>query len=292
MKPEEAKKIASDALATLSGHLKAGRSDQLIAYLAAMGRFHRYSINNLFLILSQCPDAQHVAGFQTWKQLGRWVRKGEKGIVILAPMLLRPKEEAEAGTTTSEKPVKPFLRFRAVYVFDVSQTDGEPLPETVRFAGDPSGHLDRLKRIVAQSGITLRYGDLPPGALGVSRGGSIGIQPGLPPAEEFAVLVHEFAHERLHHGNDRPNSKTIRETEAEAIAFVVATGIGLNAATASSDYISLYDGDSETLAASLDRIQRTATEILIGLIDSHGGTAFQPTRSEAAIAMDARQRCR
>ncbi|MFO0834407.1 MAG: ArdC family protein [Phycisphaerales bacterium] len=287
MKSEEARKIADDALARLSEGLKAGRSEQLLAYLTAMAKFHRYSIHNLILIVCQRPDATHVAGFHTWKQLGRFVRKGEKGILILAPMLLRKSEDDVDPGDTQEK--RRVLRFRAVYVFDVSQTDGKPLPDTVRFAGDPSGHLDRLRRTIAGAGITVDYGGVPPGADGVSTGGRIGLRPGMAPAEEFAVLVHEYAHECLHRGDDRPKSKKVRETEAEAVAFVVSTAIGLEAKTASSDYISLYDGDDDVLAASLDRIQRTAAEMMVAIL---GEPERTPERESADTLMSAGADCR
>jgi hypothetical protein len=138
MKAEEAKKLADQALDNLNAALAAGKSDALIAYLAAMGRFHDYSFGNVMLIVMQRPDATHVAGFNTWKTLGRFVKKGEKGIVIIAPMLIKPKDNAAAS---AEKD-RTILRFKAVYVFDVSQTDGEPLPEFARVGGNPNGHAD------------------------------------------------------------------------------------------------------------------------------------------------------
>ncbi len=106
---------------------------------------------------------------------------------------------------------------------------------------------------------------MPHDALGVSRGGRISIRPDLEPAVAFSVLAHELAHELLHRGEDRPASKTVRETEAEAVAFVVCQAIGLETGTAASDYIQLFDGKAETLAASLDRIQKTAAEIIAAL---------------------------
>lgn len=286
MNSDEAKKLASGAIASLSDALKAGRSEQLIACLRAAATFHRYSINNVFLIVSQRPDATHVAGFQTWKQLGRWVRKGEKGIVILAPMTFR-KADQDAESRDDGKPAKPILRFRAVHVFDISQTDGQTLPETARYAGDPAAHLVRLKELVLAAGISLGYGDVPPGALGVSRGGSIALRSDLAPAEEFAVLVHEFAHEVLHRGESRPPSRTVRETEAEAVAFVVATAIGLNPATSASDYISLYEGDEKTLAASLERIQHTAAGMIVALLDDR---ACEAAHAEASPVLAISQR--
>ncbi|MEK6701635.1 MAG: ArdC family protein [Planctomycetota bacterium] len=264
MKAEEAKKIADQALDNLADALKKGKSDQITQYLAMLARFHRYSFGNVLLILWQNPEATHVAGFGTWKQMGRFVKKGEKGIVIVAPMNIRPKDDEPESKDQAER-AKPRLRFRGVFVFDVSQTDGQPLPEPARVSGDPQHHLTRLKEQVAGRGISLDYDNLPPGADGVSRGGQISVRSGLAPAHEFSVIAHELAHELLHRGDQRPASKTVRETEAEAVAFVVCQAIGLETGTAASDYIQLYDGKTETLAASLDRIQRVAADIIAAL---------------------------
>jgi hypothetical protein len=263
MKAEEARKFADDALNQLSDALAAGKSESLTQFLAAVAKFHRYSFNNIMLILGQRPDASQVAGFQTWKSLGRFVKKGEKGITIIAPMLLKNRE-AEA-TGEGDKPV---LRFRAVHVFDVAQTDGQDLPEVGHVCGDPGMHLAKLQQVVASHGIKLITEELV-GALGVSIGGTIKLAPGLTPAEEFSVLAHEFAHELLHQGPDGVRgTKTLRETEAEAVAFVVTTAIGLKNASASLDYIQLHDGDAKTLGQSLDRIQKTACLILTALLNS------------------------
>jgi len=261
MKAEEAKKIVDQALEQLSEALGQGKSEQLTRYLAMLARFHRYSFGNVLLILSQKPDATHVAGFNAWRKLGRFVRKGEKGIVIIAPMTIKRKDEPKPGEDD-----KPVLRFRGVHVFDVSQTDGEPLPEPAEVSGDPREHLDKLKAEIAERGIELDYEDVPLGADGVSRGGRISVREGLTPAHEFSVLVHEVAHELLHRGEDRPASKTVRETEAEAVAFVVCQAIGLENGFAASDYIQLYDGKPETLAGSLDRIQRASAGIIESII--------------------------
>jgi Antirestriction protein len=264
MKAEEAKKIADQALQNLTDALKSGKSERLTQYLAMLAKFHRYSFGNVLLILSQKPDATHVAGFSTWKQMGRFVKKGEKGIVIIAPMSIRAKDDQETKPEGGRS--RPILRFRGVHVFDVSQTDGQELPEPARISGDPLHNLAAIKEIVRTKGITLDNKDLPAGADGVSRGGRISIRPGLEPANEFSVIVHELAHELLHRGEDRKAiSKTVRETEAEAVAFVVSQAIGLETGTAASDYIQIYDGKAETLAASLDRIQHTAAEIIAAL---------------------------
>jgi hypothetical protein len=179
-------------------------------------------------------------------------------------MMIRKQDEQAAEGERLES----ILRFRGVYVFDVSQTDGQPLPEPARINGDPGRHIDRLRQVIAERGIMLDNADVPIGADGVSRGGRISIRPGLEPANQFSVTVHEFAHELLHRGDDRPQSKTVRETEAEAVAFVVCQAIGLENGTSASDYIQLYNGETKTLAESLDRIQHVAAEIIAALHDA------------------------
>lgn len=263
MQAEQVRQLTDDAITRLTQALDAGKSDTLVRFLAAMAKFHRYSWGNVLLIMFQRPDAGHVAGFNTWKSLGRFVRKGEKGIVIMAPMMIKPREEfAREAREQGEEP-RPVLRFRGVYVFDITQTDGEPLPDAAHVQGDPGQCLDRLRAFVEGRGITLVYDVLPLGVSGASSGGRITLHRGLPPAEEFSVLVHELAHEILHHGEGaQRGTKSSRETEAEAVAFIVSEAVGLSTGTASSDYIQLYNGDRDTLTASLDRIQKTAAEIL------------------------------
>lgn len=266
MKTADANTIAAAALKDLAEALERGMSDTLVRYLAAQARFHRYSFGNVLMILAQRPDATRVAGFHTWRTFGRTVKRGEKGIAIFAPMRVKRRAETDdderAGETT--------LRFRVVHVFDVAQTEGEPLPEPAQVGGDPGRCLDRLRTHIASLGIAIDD-DVPAGAEGCSRGGRIGLKPGLPPAQEFSVACHELAHELLHHTGERP-SKTVRETEAEAVAFIVCESIGLATSTASSDYIRLYAGSAETLAASLERIQRTAASI-IAAVNAEAGAA-------------------
>lgn len=267
MKAEDARKMTDEALARLATALEDGRSESLTQYLAVMARFHRYSFGNILLILAQRPDATRVAGFNAWRDLNRFVRKGEHGIAIFAPMRLRVRADEGAAEQTDEKS-RTVLRFRVVHVFDIAQTDGEPLPEPARVQGDPSVHTARLTAYVATCGIVLERTDVPFGADGVSTGGRIAVRPGLSAAEEFAVIVHELAHELLHRGDDRKDfSKTVRETEAEAVAFVVSAAIGLDTSTAASDYIQVYNGDKDTLSRSLDRIQKTASTILSAISD-------------------------
>lgn len=262
-------KVISNAIDRLAAALDEGNSEKLTRFLSAMARFHRYSVGNVVLILHQCPDATYVAGFRAWKALGRHVKKGERGIVIRSPVLYAKREDTRKEQRDPREQ-EPVMRFKAAHVFDVTQTDGEPLPAFVRPRGDPGEHTDRLKALATERGITLDYTDELGTAEGMSCGGTIKLRIGLSPAEEFAVLVHELAHELLHKGDSRTaSSKTVRETEAEAVAYVVSQAIGLDAHHAAVDYIRLYGGDRETLAASLDRIQRAASEILQALTQHH-----------------------
>jgi antirestriction protein ArdC len=258
MKVEQAKQIASKAL-------EAGHSERLREYLAAMARFHRYSLRNVMLIASQRPDATHVAGFQTWKQLGRFVKKGAKGILILAPVVLRNEAESDNREAEAERTA---IRFRAVYVFDVADTDGKPLAQLGNAEGDPSSHTQRLKEFIASRGIQLEYSDAIYPAQGQCSPGKIVLLPGQSAAEEFATLAHETGHALLHGKARRSETtKTVRETEAEAVAFVVCEAIGLKAQN-SADYIQLYSGNKETLAESLEHVQRASAEILAAITPS------------------------
>jgi antirestriction protein ArdC len=267
MKAEEARKMTDEALAKLAEALEQGKSEALTRYLSVMARFHRYSFGNIMLILAQSPDATHVAGFNTWKSIGRWVKKGEKGITIIAPMILKKRDADESRDEQN----KPIVRFKAVHVFDVSQTEGEPLPETASTAGDPGVYIDRLKLFIESRGITVTHDEVPHGALGVSKGGEIRVRSDLPPAQAFEVLAHELAHEMLHQGDEAVRgSKTVVETEAEAVAFVVCHAVGLQIGSAASDYIQLHQGSKDTLAQSLDRIQKTANTILEALAEQVG----------------------
>lgn len=267
MQVETAKKLVTEQIENLSGALASGHSDQLQNFLSAMARFHRYSMSNVFLIMLQRPDASHVAGYHTWRSLGRHVKEGEKGIAIIAPMRVSTKEESAVQDNSTEKSAEPVVRFRTAYVFDVSQTDGDPLPDIGQASGDPGAFADRLRSLVKQLSIELEFSDDLGGALGVSKGGRIEVKAGLSPAQEFSVLVHELAHEILHQ-KDKANrpSKTVRETQAEAVAFIVAEGIGLDTGGASANYIHLYQGDAKTLIDSLEEVRQAATEILSALL--------------------------
>lgn len=264
MKRDDAIQLVKDGFEQLESALKTGKSDDLLRYLATMARFHNYSFRNLMMICSQNPDATMVAGFRAWKKLGRNVKKGEKGIAIFAPMPFKQKQDATKNSTADSSTEETVMMgFRAVHVFDIAQTDGEPLPEPPKVDGRVRANLARIERVVAQADIELEYEPITDGAKGYSKGGKIAIEETLSDVEKFAVIAHELAHERLHHGERRgQTTKTVRETEAEAVAFIVCNAFGLDSATHSSDYIQLYNGNSDTLKESLKYIQTTAQWIV------------------------------
>lgn len=264
MKAEQIKEITDRATEQLVTALQSGHSEALTAYLKAIGRFHRYSLHNVLLIASQKPNASYVAGFRTWNELGRFVKKGEKGIIILAPIVRRKADDEDEREETRN-----IAGFRAAYVFDISQTDGKELPQIGIVEGDPCAYSDRLHRFAVEQGISIEYSEDIAPARGTSYGGRIAILPGQSAAEEFSTLAHELAHELLHRGDRRANtSKRIRETEAEATAFVVCEAISLQTGSAAADYIQLWNGNVQTLTESLCYIRQAASQMLEALTDA------------------------
>src|SRR5271156_4030124 len=266
-KPNTKQELIAANIKLLIEQLEAGRSDALTNYLTAMSRFHNYSFGNVLEIARQMPTATRVAGFWTWKNLGRSVNAGSKGIRILAPIVgVRRKKDEEAEKDITKQNTRTLLGFRNAYVFDVSQTNGVDLPEMHEISGDPGENIERLAAFVKAQGIQLVYNPKIAPALGVSYGGRIAILPGQSNAEEFSTLVHEAAHEMLHKAERRTaTTKTVRETEAEAVAFVVGKAVGLVNGSASADYINLYHGNASLLAESLEVIQQTSAVILAAL---------------------------
>jgi len=264
MKLEEINNRTTDAVNHLVEALESGQSEVLTQYLSAMARFHNYSFGNVMLIARQKPQATNVAGIRTWNSLGRFVKRGEKGILILAPMIGRKKADSAAEATEDAKQSQAQLYgFRAVYVFDISQTEGKDFPTLTEVQGDVSGYRERLVKFVESQGIALNYSDKIAPAKGLSHGGKITLLSGMQSAEEFSTLAHEIAHEMLHRGDRRTlTTKQVRETEAEAVAFVVCQSIGLDSGSSSADYIQIWHGDANLLRESLEAVQQTAAVIL------------------------------
>ena len=275
MNREEALKKSDEALNELTEALKQGKSEKLLEYLGMLSRFHQYSFCNCMLIYMQQPDASLVAGFNKWKDMSRFVKKGEKGISILAPLVGKRKQGqsaagaivTQASDNDGENNGKVLYGFRVVYVFDVSQTEGQELPEFASLAGDPGDKIDRLEAIIRGKGIELEFAnELPMDANGMSQGGKITINTTRPKPQMFSTMVHELAHELLHWGDRRDSTtKVVRETEAEAVAYVVCRSVGLECSTKASDYIQLWSGDDKVLLQSLELIRTVASKILTEL---------------------------
>ena len=154
--------------------------------------------------------------------------------------------------------------FKVVNIFEVPQPAGRNIPDFASLGGDPGEDVARLEEIIRAHGIGIEYVDhLPFGANGMSEGGKITIDATRPKPQMFSTMVHELAHELLHWGDRRESTtKVIRETEAEAVAYVVCKSIGLELSTRASDYIQIWNGDEQILLQSLEHIRNVASEIL------------------------------
>jgi hypothetical protein len=186
----------------------------------------------------------------------------------------RRKSETETNSDAKESDSEKtydLIAFRPVYVWDVSQTEGKELPELeTEVKGDVGSYLARLTDFTIKQGIKLGFSEKIAPAKGMSYDGAIRLLPDLQPAEMFSTLVHELSHEMLHKRERRTlTTKTVRETEAEAVAFVVCNAIGLETGNVSSDYIQLYHGNAALLRESLEIVQRTAS-VILGALSPEG----------------------
>lgn len=279
-KPISAQQLVRENVQYLIEQLEAGHSEALTAFLRAMALFREYSFGNQTAIARQRPSATRVAGMYAWNQLGRFVNKGERGIAILAPVIgKRSKHAVDADNGEADKPA--LLGFRRVYVWSEDQTHGLPLPELEQVTGEPGIYLDRMREFVHAQGITIEYAESIAPALGMAFGTTIRLLPGQSKAEELTTMIHEAAHIALKHQDRRTaTTKTVRETEAEAVAFVVAQGIGINAAQSAS-YIQLYHGNAALLMESLELVQQTAAVILSALKAEESISQEVPEAAEA-----------
>ncbi|KKN37598.1 hypothetical protein LCGC14_0761670, partial [marine sediment metagenome] len=232
-------------------------TDAMQAWLEAMSKFYTYSPNNQMLIAIFAPHATRVAGYRKWQTFNRTVRRGEKGIPILAPCVYKKDPEDK----DSEKVIR---FFKVVYIFDISQTDGDPLPPAPEWKSPAKAEKLQilLTNFAASKNITVTVTkDLAAGAQGSSAGGDIKLDP----TAGTKTLIHEIAHELLHHGPDRLTlTRETKELEAEAIAYVVALHFGLDDLS-SPNYLVLSNADSRTITARANRIRSTAAEIITAL---------------------------
>ncbi len=273
----------TDGVAALVG------SDAWRAMLDTAARFHSYSLGNLLLIGLQAPAATRVAGFRTWQGLGRQVRKGERGIAILAPCTYRPKPPAEqpdgqpspaAEAGGVARPVEPagsqVRGFRRVFVFDVAQTDGEPLPDVapVLLTGQaPAGLWDKLAGQVTGHGYTVHRGDCS-GANGYTDPATrtVRVRADVNDAQAVKTLAHELGHIECGHVADLPTYTTCRgrcEVEAESVAYIVTAAAGMDPAGYTFAYVAHWaGGDLATVRQAAETVTKAARSILRQLDDT------------------------
>jgi len=233
--------------------------------LIVAGRFHRYSANNVLLITLQRPDASLVAGYGTWKSVDRHVRRGERGIAILAPVISKVTDDR--GDDEEQAPLRTLRGFRVVHVFDVSQTEGKPLPDTgpqLLAGGSPHGLWDAMAAQVHAAGFTLDRGHCGP-ANGYTDHlhRHVRVREDVSAAQASKTLAHELAHVLLH-GPDEPlRPREVAEVEAESVAYVVAAAAGLPTENYSVPYVAGWSaGDTDVLAEAATRVLTTARQII------------------------------
>lgn len=243
-------------LATRTEEAKA--SEEVTQYLRFLSRFHRYSLHNTMAIWIHCPHATHVAGYRAWQKLGRQVCKGQSGVPIFAPCTQSMPDTDDED----EKKARRVIGYKIVYVFDVSQTEGKPLPEAPIVAqGDGSALLPVLEGIATDLGIGLEYRAMSGSHHGTSYGGSIEVDSELDDAGKTSVIVHELAHELLHKGPDRMLlSSRQKETEAESTAYVVCSHFGLE--SAAPNYLALWAAKPEQILEAFQRIRDVAASLI------------------------------
>ena len=270
-------------------------SDNYRKYLRTMSRFHNYSVNNIILIQMQCPEATHVAGFHKWKnEFGRNVRKGERGIRILAPAPVKkkiemtkidphtqmPAKDENGNDITEEKEIKiPY--FKVVSVFDVSQTDGRPLPAIVSTL---DGRVEKydifLEALERSSPVPIGFKKLAPNLDGYfsPKDQAITLREGMSEVQTVCAAVHEIAHAKLHDYDNQPTveveegvfeeperkGRRTEEVEAESVAYSVCQYFHIETAENSFGYIAGWSQGKELkeLRESLETINKTASELI------------------------------
>ena len=285
----ESRDKRADELHQITDKLEKGvkdvfQSDKYKQFLNVMAKFPRYSVNNTMLIMMQRPDAQLCQSFTGWKQMGRYVKKGEKGISILAPAPYkiereqtklddkgRPVYDAD-GEPVKEKVEVTIRAFKVVKTFDLAQTDGKELPTIGpnELVGSIDGYPKLLQALQEISPVPVSFELIDGGAKGYYNleNKSIVIQDGMSEVQTIKTLLHEMAHQKLHDKDTVPEAKDItrngKEVEAESIAYVVCQHYGINTSDYSFSYVAGWSEGKETpeLKTSLDKIRQTASEFI------------------------------
>ena len=265
-------------------------SEKYKTYLNTMSKFHNYSFNNTMLIAMQKPDATLVAGFKAWqKNFDRHVKKGEKGIRILAPAPYKIKEERDKidpvtqellldkdGNPQKEEVEITIPAFRAVSVFDVAQTDGKPIPELAakELLSDVEGYQDMIRAVEAISPVPIELEEIAGDSKGYydREAKRIAVQENMSESQTLKTMIHEVAHSKLHskeveQDEQMRKDRNTKEVEAESVAYTVCQHFGIDTSDYSFGYIAGWSSgrDTKELRASMDTIRKTASELITGI---------------------------
>ena len=265
-------------------------SDSYCNYLSTMSKFHNYSFNNTLLIAMQKPDATLVAGYKAWqKNFERHVNRGEKAIRILAPAPYKIKEERDKidpvtqellldkdGNPQKEEVEITIPAFRAVSVFDLSQTDGKPIPELTakELLSDVEGYQDMIRAVEAISPVPIELEEIAGDSKGYydREAKRIAVQENMSESQTLKTMIHEVAHSKLHskeveQDEQMKKDRNTKEVEAESIAYTVCQHFGVDTSDYSFGYIAGWSSgrDTKELRASMDTIRRTASELITGI---------------------------
>ena len=268
-------------------------SEKYKTYLSTMSKFHNYSFNNTLLIAMQKPEATLVAGYKAWqKDFERHVNKGEKAIRILAPAPYKLKEERdkldpvtgemmfdENGMPQKEQVEVTIPAFRAVSVFDVSQTDGKPIPEleAQELLSTVEGYEDFVQALMNVAPVPIGFEDIPGDSKGYfhTEEKRIAVQENMSESQTLKTMVHEVAHSMLHNKEinrddlmEAPaKDRNTKEVEAESVAYTVCQHFGIDTSDYSFGYIVGWSSgkDMKELKSSLDIIRKTSSELITGI---------------------------
>ena len=268
-------------------------SEKYKTYLSTMSKFHNYSFNNTLLIAMQKPEATLVAGYKAWqKNFERHVNKGEKAIRILAPAPYKIKEERdkldpvtgemmfdENGMPQKEQVEVTIPAFRAVSVFDVSQTDGKPIPEleAQELLSTVEGYEDFVQALMNVAPVPIGFEDIPGDSKGYfhTEEKRIAVQENMSESQTLKTMVHEVAHSMLHNKEinrddlieEPAKDRNTKEVEAESVAYTVCQHFGIDTSDYSFGYIVGWSSgkDMKELKSSLDTIRKTASELITGI---------------------------
>ena len=265
-------------------------SDSYCNYLRTMSKFHNYSFNNTLLIAMQKPDATLVAGYKAWqKNFERHVNKGEKAIRILAPAPYKIKEERDKidpvtqellldkdGNPQKEEVEITIPAFRAVSVFDLSQTDGKPIPELTakELLSDVEGYQDMIRAVEAISPVPIELEEIAGDSKGYydREAKRIAVQENMSESQTLKTMIHEVAHSKLHskeveQDEQMRKDRNTKEVEAESVAYTVCQHFGIDTSDYSFGYIAGWSSgrDTKELRSSMDTIRKTASELITGI---------------------------